>query len=113
VLPQIKKKTGVQVLLPSQLPKNISKAKCVTGEADASSYFVYLDYGECPPDGNASFAGSFLATLKRDYSLALEGEKRVKLARGIKGFSVRLAAAFPAGPRTSFGENATSGTTSS
>jgi hypothetical protein len=88
VLLQIKKKTHVPVLLPNALPEGFRKAElCATASADASSYSISLDYG-CPPDGNASFAGTFEGTLNENNNLLCDqsqGEKRVKLARGVEG----------------------------
>jgi hypothetical protein len=88
VLLQIKKKTHVPILLPSALPEGIREVElCATASADATSYSISLDYG-CPPDGNASFAGYFEGALNGNNNLDCdqsEGDKKIKLARGVEG----------------------------
>ena len=82
---EIKKKTHVPILLPSDLPHGVKDAKCASGGADAGGYWVSLDYA-CPGGANASFAAYFTGTLKSDYYIPQEEDQRVRLARGITGY---------------------------
>lgn len=84
-LAEIKAKTRVPVLLPSELPRPFNDAKHATLGATADDYTVSLYYELGA--GDAGFAASFGATDKPRFSLReLENERKVKLANGIVGF---------------------------
>ncbi|HXP40020.1 MAG TPA: hypothetical protein VN833_07095 [Candidatus Acidoferrales bacterium] len=84
VLTEVKAKTKVPVLLPSELPfydvKHATVDKAAAGEYSISLYF---ELGE----GNAGFAASFGASDNSRYSpQELPNVREVKLATGITGF---------------------------
>jgi len=86
VLAEVKAKTRVPILLPTELPKPFSDAKHArvdktTAEQYAVSLYYELD------GGNAGFAAAFEATNNPRYSPRELGNVReVKLAAGINGF---------------------------
>lgn len=86
VLADVKAKTTVPVLLPTELPKPFNNAKHATvGKAAADGYAVSLYYELGA--GNAGFAASFGATNNPGYSpRELGNVRQVKLAGGITGF---------------------------
>ncbi len=86
VLGEVKAKTRVPVLLPTELPRPFSDAKHATGEkATANEYEVSLYYEL--DAGNAGFAASFEATKNPHYfPRELANVREVKLAGGITGF---------------------------
>ena len=60
VLPQIKPKSRVPILLPNELPQPIAKAKhAVIGTAEADNYGIALYYEREPDGGYFGFAASF------------------------------------------------------
>jgi hypothetical protein len=102
VILEIKKKTQVPVLLPSELDFPIGEGTCASGSGDASGYWVSLDV-TCPGGANAGFLAGFEGTLKHDpYSYARLAEdkelKRVRLARGIQGFFSPVGCGGSCGP---------------
>lgn len=86
LVPELKAKTRVPVLLPSKLPKPFNDAKHASvDEATADEYAIDLYYELNA--GNAGFAASFGATNNPDYSPQELGNFReVKLASGITAF---------------------------
>lgn len=86
VLPKVKAKTHVPILLPSELPEPIRKAKnAVVGKVTAGKYTisVYYQLGI----GDAGFAALFAAEAKPRYNpRELPNVHAVRLARGIEGF---------------------------
>jgi len=86
ILPIIKSKTHVPVLLPSHLVEPIERAKYViVQEANANEYSISLYYKL--HFGEAGFAGSFAAQAEPRYKLDdLENVSRVKLQHGRRGF---------------------------
>jgi len=88
VLPQIKAKSRVPVLLPSELPSPISTAKyVVTAEPDADKYGIGLYYEREPDGGYFGFAASFSAEGKSKFNpRELTNFERVDLAHHLHGF---------------------------
>ena len=86
VLAEVKAKTRVPVLLPTELPKPFSDAKHASvDKATADQYGVSLYYEL--DAGDAGFAAAFEATNDPRYSPRELGNVReVKLATGINGF---------------------------
>lgn len=86
LVPELKAKTRVPVLLPSKLPKPFNDAKHASvDEATADEYAIDLYYELNA--GNAGFAALFGATKNPDYSpQELVNVREVKLAGGITGF---------------------------
>ncbi len=86
VLPELKAKTKVAVLLPAELPSPFSDAKHATvDKATADEYAVSLYYKL--DVGNAGFAASFGASNNPGYSpRELPNVREVRLANGISGF---------------------------
>jgi hypothetical protein len=86
LLPQIKEKTKVPVFLPSGLPQPIGKAKYSVAEnlrEDEYAISLYYKLGI----GDAGFAASFAGQDDAKYRAEeLQNVKKVKLARGAKGF---------------------------
>jgi len=84
VLPDVKAKCHVPILLPSELPKPISDAQhAVIQKATADRYSVGLFYEL--DVGNAGFAANFGAEASPKYAPSELGAE-VKLARGTRGF---------------------------
>lgn len=86
VLAEVKAKTTVPLLLPTELPRPFSDAKhALVDKAAADEYAVSLYYELCV--GNAGFAASFGAKGNAPYSpQELPNVQEVKLAGGIVGF---------------------------
>lgn len=86
VLTEVKKKSQLPVLLPSELPQPVGKAKnALVEEVSANAYTISLYYEL--GIGDAGFAASFSAHTKPNYNPRhLKGIHEVKLARGIRGF---------------------------
>jgi hypothetical protein len=84
VLPKVKAKSRVPVLLPSKLPESIKRAKhAVIQKAEANEYAIslYFELGV----GDAGFAAYFSGALNPGYSPQELGNE-VQLARGLRGF---------------------------
>jgi hypothetical protein len=86
VLPELKDKSQVPVLLPSELPETIRRAKHArVAKASANAYAISLLYRL--DTGNAGFAASFSGEAHANYSpQELPNVSEVKLAHGIRGF---------------------------
>jgi len=85
VLGQLKEKTKVDVLLPTELPRPFNDAKHANAEATADKYAVSLYYELNA--GDAGFAASFAAINNPSYSLQEIGNvRKVRLANGVTGF---------------------------
>jgi hypothetical protein len=85
VLAEVKAKTRVPVLLPSELPKPFNDAKHASAGASADDYAVSLYYELGA--GDAGFAASFGASGHLRFSpRELGNVRKVKLANGIAGF---------------------------
>jgi hypothetical protein len=86
VLAEVKAKTTVNVLLPTELPSPFRDAKYANvDKATADEYVVSLYYKLGV--GNAGFAASFGAKNNAPYSpRELSNVREVELARGIVGF---------------------------
>lgn len=86
VLPEVKAKSQIPVLLPSELPQPIEKAKnALVEKASANEYTISLYYELGV--GDAAFAASFSAQTTPNYNPRdLKGIHEVKLVRGIRGF---------------------------
>ena len=86
VLPEVKAKSQVAVLLPTELPKPFQEAKHALVEkvaADEYAISLYYELGI----GDAGFAASFAADDSPNYDpRGLLGIYEVKLAGGIRGF---------------------------
>ena len=84
VLSEVKAKTKVPVLLPTELPfYDIKQATVDKATEDASAISLYYDLSA----GNAGFAASFQAANNRHYSpREIKNVSEVKLATGINGF---------------------------
>jgi hypothetical protein len=86
VLAEVKARTNISLLLPSELPKPLSNAKHATVDevkADQYGVLLYYELGV----GDAGFAASFLAKKNAPYSpRELANVQKVKLAGGIVGF---------------------------
>ena len=85
-LSEIKAKSGVPVLLPSELPKQFAGAQYArVGNAAASGYTIELYYKL--GIGDAGLAASFSAQPKPNFGLSeLPNVRSVNLAHGISGF---------------------------
>jgi hypothetical protein len=88
VLPRIKAKSHVPVLLPSQLPPPITKAKhAVIGTAKAGKYGIALYYEREPDGGYFGFAASFSAEGRAKFNpRELTNFEPVSLAHHLHGF---------------------------
>lgn len=86
VLAEIKAKTNIPLLLPTELPKPFSDAEhAVVGKAKPDEYSVILYYDL--DAGNAGFAASFMADNKISHApLEFGNVRRVKLAGRNVGF---------------------------
>jgi hypothetical protein len=86
VLPKVKAKSQIPVLLPSKLPQPVAKAKnALVEKASANEYTISLYYEL--GIGDAGFAASFSAQTTPNYNPRdLKGIHEVKLVRGIRGF---------------------------
>ena len=85
VLGQLKEKTKVDILLPTELPRPFNDAKHANAEASADKYAISLYYELNA--GDAGFAASFAAINKA--SLLSAGKRyvrKVRLANGVTGF---------------------------
>lgn len=86
VLPEVKAKSQVAVLLPTELPKPFQKAIHALVEKVAANEYAISLYYELGI-GNAGFAASFAADASPRYDPhGLPGIHEVKLADGIRGF---------------------------
>lgn len=86
VVPEIKAKSRVPVLLPSELPTPMGNAKCAVIEKSTESEYAISLYYKMGI-GDAGFAAFFAGNAKPGYKLqGLENVREVKLSRGIKGF---------------------------
>jgi hypothetical protein len=86
VLPEVKAKSGVAVLLPTELPKSFEEAKHALVEKVAANEYAISLYDELGI-GNAGFAALFAANATHNYDpRELPGVHEVKLARGIRGY---------------------------
>lgn len=86
VLPEIKSKSHVPLLLPSKLPKPIGKAKHALIEKVAANEYAISLYFELG-NGNAGFAAFFSGEAAPKYSPRELGNlSEVKLANGIRGY---------------------------
>lgn len=85
-LREVKAKSRVPVLLPSELPEPATKAKhAVVEKAAADEYAISLYYDV--DSGDAGFAASFAAQTNPKYHPQHLGSvRRVELSRGIRGF---------------------------
>lgn len=88
VLPRIKKRSHVPVLLPGQLPPPIAKAEhAVIGTAEADKYGIALYYERQPDGGYFGFAASFSAERKSKFDpQELLNSEPINLARHLRGF---------------------------
>jgi hypothetical protein len=86
VLHEVKDKSQVPVLLPSELPENIGRAKHArVVKATVNEYAISLLYRL--DTGDAGFAASFAGEARANYSpQELPNVSEVKLAHGIRGF---------------------------
>ena len=86
VLHEVKDKSQVPVLLPSELPENIGRAKHArVVKATVNEYAISLLYRL--DTGDAGFAASFSGEARANYSpQELPNVSEVKLAHGIRGF---------------------------
>jgi hypothetical protein len=86
VLPEVKDKSQLPVLLPSELPETIGRAKHArVAKAFANEYAIDLLYRL--DTGNAGFAASFSGEAHANYSpQELPNVSEVKLAHGNRGF---------------------------
>lgn len=86
VLREVKAKSRIPVLLPSELPEPIVKAShALVGKATASRYAIglYYELGV----GDAGFAALFMAQARPSYhAQELANVRKVRLAHGILGF---------------------------
>jgi hypothetical protein len=85
VLAEVKAKTNVPVLLPTELPKPFSKAKHATVDDTTADGYVVSLYYELNV-GDSGFAASFSGTNNPDYSPQEVGNREVRLANGFTGF---------------------------
>jgi hypothetical protein len=85
VLPEVKAKSGMPVLLPSVLPDSLAKANyAVVEKAEVNEYAISLYYEL--GIGDAGFAAYFAAQAKPNYDpRELSDISEVKLARGMRG----------------------------
>lgn len=88
VLPQIKKRSHVPVLLPSELPSPISTAKyAVIDGPEADKYAVTLFYERQSDGGYFGFAAFFSGEGKPNFSpQELSNVEPVNLTRHLRGF---------------------------
>lgn len=88
VLPQIKPKSRVPILLPNELPQPIAKAKhAVIGTAEADNYGIALYYEREPDGGYFGFAASFGGEQKpKFHPQELPNVEPVNLAHHLHGF---------------------------
>jgi hypothetical protein len=85
-LAEVKAKTNVPVLLPTQLPKRFSKAQHASVDEAAADEYVVSLYYELDA-GDSGFAASFQGTNNPNYSPRELGNVReVRLASGVTGF---------------------------
>jgi len=86
VLAEVKAKTKIPVLLPTELPAPFNGAKhAIVAKATAGGYAMELYYDL--EMGDAGFAATFAAQNNSHYSLReLSNVREVKLAAGITGF---------------------------
>jgi hypothetical protein len=86
VLPEVKAKSRVAVLLPTELRKPLEEAKHALVEKVAANAYAISLYYELGI-GDAGFAASFAADASpNDDPRGLPGNHEVNLARGIRGF---------------------------
>ena len=98
VLPELKAKSRVAVLLPTELPRPFEEAKhAVVQKVAANAYAISLYYKLGM--GGAGFAAAFAADASPNYDpRGLPGLHEVKLARGIRGFFSPLSCGGSCGP---------------
>jgi len=85
VLPDVKAKSHVPILLPSELPEPIARAKhaVITAETDNYTIALYFKLGV----GFSAYAASFSGGPSPKFSLReLPNVSEVKLAHGFRGF---------------------------
>ena len=86
VLPRVKARSRIPVLLPSELPEPIRRAKHAVVESAAVDEYVIALYYE-PGIGNAGFAGAFGAKAAGRYNRGdFPNVREEKLANGSSGF---------------------------
>jgi len=88
VLPQIKAKSHVPILLPSELPQPIAKAKhAVIGTAETDKYGIALYFEREPDGGYFGFAASFGGVGKPNFRpQELPNVEPVNLTHHLHGF---------------------------
>jgi hypothetical protein len=86
VLPRVKEKTRVPILLPTDLPQPLRKAKYVTiRKVQVDDYEISLYY--TLGIGDAGFAASFVGQADAKYHAEdLPNTRKLKLPRGTTGF---------------------------
>ena len=96
ILPEIKTKSRIAVLVPSELPQPFSEAKYASVEkASDSEYAILLNYE--PGVGNAGFAALFAAKANPGYAAAGTSKRRkVKLPHGLLGYFRAVTAGYRA-----------------
>ncbi len=83
ILPKIKAKSRIPVLLPSKLPRSIKDAVLETVSANNYAISLFYQLGI----GDAGFAGYLSAQSKPGYNpRELPGVHEVRLAHGVRGF---------------------------
>jgi hypothetical protein len=86
VLAEVKSKTSIPVLLPTQLPKPIDEAKHATVDKVTRDEYAVALYYELDV-GDAGFAAFFAANHNSPYSpREIPNVRKVKLTHGIVGF---------------------------
>jgi len=98
VLPELKAKSRVAVLLPTELPRPFEEAKhAVVEKVSANEYGISLFYEL--DIGGAGFAAFFAADASPNYDpRGLPGLHVAKLARGIRGFFSPVSCGGSCGP---------------
>lgn len=97
-LAEVKTKTHIPVLLPTELPKPFNEAKSAEAEdANTDEYAISLFYES--GIGYAGFAGSFSAKNKPDFNpKELPNVHETKLAHGTSGFFRPVSCGRPCAP---------------
>ena len=85
VLPEVKAKSGIPVLLPSELFGSLAKAKYAVIQKGAANEYAISLYYELGV-GDAGFAALFAAQAKPNYDPRELSDSEVKLARGMIGY---------------------------
>jgi hypothetical protein len=85
-LPEVKAKSRIAVLLPTELPRPFREAKHALVEKAAANEYAISLYCELGI-GDAGFAAFFAADASHNYDpRELPGIHEVKLARGVRGY---------------------------